>query len=91
MPVKRRTPKGRAHRITADAIAAFEAGDYHALHRALGLRPWQESPLPASVTALGVDPDHRPEWATDAWPIAAELQRELIAAGARMPAGANGA
>lgn len=85
MPVKRRLPKSREHRVTPEAIAAFEAGDYHGLHRALGLRPWEESPLPASITALGVDPDSRPDWATDFWPRAVELQGELLAAGARMP------
>ena len=37
MPVKRRLPKGRAHRITAEAVEAFQAGDYKALHSALNL------------------------------------------------------
>ena len=45
MPIKRRLSKGRAHRITPEAIAAFEAGDRMALHRALGLGPWMPSPL----------------------------------------------
>jgi hypothetical protein len=31
--------------ITPDAVAAFRAEDYHALHSALGLRVWELSPL----------------------------------------------
>jgi hypothetical protein len=84
MPVKRRLAKGREHRITPEAIAAFEAGDYGALHRALGLRPWEASPLPLSVTSLGVDQDVPPDphpvgWAQSV-PQAQELQRLLMAA-----------
>ena len=48
MPVKLRLSKSRAHRITPEAIAAFQAGDRMALHRALGalcLGPWMPSPL----------------------------------------------
>ena len=82
MPVKRRLHKGREHRITADAIEAFRAGDHGALHRALGLRPWQPSPLPLAVNPLGVDPAQPPAaddgsiWA-QAWQLAVELQGEL--------------
>jgi hypothetical protein len=45
MPVKRRTAKVRDHRITAEAIAAFGAGDKAALRAVLGLKPWEASPL----------------------------------------------
>jgi hypothetical protein len=48
MPTKRRVEKTRPHRITPEALAAFDAGDHMRLHRALGLRPWQPSPLEAS-------------------------------------------
>ncbi len=83
MPVKLRTPKARAHRITPAAIDAYVAGDYLGLHRALGLRPWEPSPLPLAVTPLGVDPD-RPgdagKWPVRAdWDLAASLQLELRA------------
>ena len=82
MPVKRRLSKGKAHRITSEALEAFEARDFIALHRALGLGPWEASPLPASVTELGVDPDNPANWNdcqrnTDSWAQAVELQREL--------------
>lgn len=45
MPLKRRTSKARAFKITPEAIDAFAAGDHLRLHRALGLRPWEPSPL----------------------------------------------
>lgn len=45
MPVKRRIAKVRDHRVTPEAIAAFRAGDERGLHAALGLRPWEASPL----------------------------------------------
>ena len=84
MPVKRRNSKTRQHRITDEAVEAFQAGDYIALHRALGLPPWHPSPLPESVHDLGVDPDNPPpgdgtSWG-EFWPAAVELQRELQAA-----------
>ena len=82
MPIKRRISKTLRHRITPDATEAFTVGDYMALHRALGLFPWQMSPLPLSVDPLGCDPDDPPPdpeetgW-TESWPLAVELQREL--------------
>lgn len=90
MPVKRRASKVRHHRITQDAIDAFLAGDYCALHRALGLKPWEASPLPLEVTPLGVDqsPSDGPEHLLfhESWPKAQELQRELLeATGGRLP------
>ena len=83
MPVKKRASKARAHRISPEAIEAFEAGDRTALHRVLGLGPWVPSPLE-------VDPDEPSPWPAGTggatyWPLAVELQRELIAAGAKMP------
>lgn len=36
-------------RITAEAIEAYQAGDERRLHRALGLKPWDASPLDAGV------------------------------------------
>ncbi len=85
MPTKRRrTIRSTKGRITAEAVEAFEAGDFHALHSALGLGPWEPSPLPESIEPLGVDPDNPPRadgtcWA-EAWPKVVELQRELQAA-----------
>ena len=85
MPVKRRLMKKQAHRITPEAVEAFQAGDYLALHRALHLPPWHPSPLPESVTPLGVDPGNPPTDGRGAaldglWPVAVELQRALQAA-----------
>lgn len=46
MPTKRkRIGRKVAARITPEAIEAWRAGDVWGLHRALALRPWQDSPL----------------------------------------------
>jgi hypothetical protein len=51
--------------------------------RALGLKPWEPSPLPRDIEPLGVDegpgPQNRTSWA-EAWPKVQELQRALIEA-----------
>ena len=81
MPLKRRIVKANSHRITHEAVAAYRAGDYTALHRALNLPPWHESPLPLEITPLGVDQDEPPAYAcSDTWYVAQELQAELEAA-----------
>lgn len=78
MPIKRRAAKGRPHRITRQAVEAFTAGDMLALNRALGLRPWQPSPLDA-------DTPEPPAWAgpgpwRDGWRLAHDLRGMLEAA-----------
>jgi hypothetical protein len=54
-----------------------------ALHRLLGLKPWESSPLPVGVTRLGVDQGDTPENCGPEWdatmPKAIRLQRELLA------------
>ena len=83
MPVERRRAKGRVHRIAPEAIEAFRAGDYLALHAALDLRPWEVSPLPLEVEGLGCDQGPLPSWAKpghavfDTWEQAQELQQLL--------------
>jgi hypothetical protein len=82
MPTNR-TPIARnrsGHRITPEVVAAYEARDYLALHRALSLKPWQASPLPLELTALGVDQGRAPDEGTAfalSWPLAQQLQREI--------------
>jgi hypothetical protein len=74
----KRTPINRTggHRITPQALDAFQCCDRLALHRALGLRPWQPSPL----DAVTVEP---PAWAGEceawrqSWPLARELRASL--------------
>ncbi len=83
--MRRRIERTTRGRITAKAVEAFRAGDYHALQNALNLPPWHPSPLPESVETLGVTPDHPPEFRSgsswdDCWQAAVELQRELFAA-----------
>ncbi len=82
MPVKRRrvVHKQRS-RITDAVIDAYLEGDYLELHRLLRLPPWHPSPLPTSVTALGVDPGDPPTWEKrcDLYRVAQELQTEIEA------------
>lgn len=50
MTTKRKPLKRNARRrITAEAVEAFRAGDHKRLHRALGLFPWDASPLDECV------------------------------------------
>lgn len=80
MPIKRRLAKGIAHKITPEAIEAFRAGDWLGLHRALGLAPWQPSPI-------DTDTPEPPAWATqrgktgwaEEWPMVFELRQALDA------------
>ncbi len=86
--MRRRVERTTRGRITAKAVEAFRAGDYHALQNALNLPPWHPSPLPESIEPLGVDPDGPPpeyrggDWG-ELWSQAVELQRELMAAVAK--------
>jgi hypothetical protein len=54
-----------------------------ALQIALGLKPWESSPLPYEITALGVSQDDTPDNNGSTWepsmPKAIALQRELLA------------
>lgn len=88
MPVKRRLVKVHSHRVTQQAVEAYVRRDFHALHTALGLKPWERSPLPINECALGVDGGEPPElkapssrslW-RDSWYVARELQAGLEAA-----------
>jgi hypothetical protein len=77
MPTKRTRRAPRQHGLRAAAIEAWQAGDHLALHRALGLLPWEASPIEAHGTP--------PAWAAampygQSWPRAAELRRQLIEA-----------
>jgi hypothetical protein len=56
VPVKRRIAKGRAHRITDGAVEAWLAGNHVALHRALGLKPWETSPFDVDGDGEVVNP-----------------------------------
>ena len=82
MPVKKRIAKGRRHRVTPEAVEAYIARDFMRLHLALGLMPWECSPLPVEVEGLGVDQGPRPScWdERHGYDEAQELQRELEAA-----------
>ena len=84
MPTKRRPLKRETRRrVTPAAVEAYKARDYMRLHLALGLMPWQPSPLPLEVEGLGVDQGPPPEWVRSYpervadWELAQRLQREL--------------
>jgi hypothetical protein len=68
--------------LTAEVIVAWHACDFGELHMALNLAPWNYSPLPVEVTALGVTqglpPDHLLAHQVADWRDAQALQRELL-------------
>jgi hypothetical protein len=74
MPIKRRSAKARAHRITPEAIDAFKRGDEIALMRALGLKPWDMSPLETEC------PYAKGTSAALSWPKVCELRALLLEA-----------
>ena len=76
---KRRARPMRAI-VDAAAVKAFEEQDWSALHRALRLRPWEESPLRVDD---GPAPDYCP---ADRWEKAQALRAALIEAAAHVPA-----
>jgi hypothetical protein len=92
MPTKRRRLAARQIGISGPAIAAWRAGDFHGLSRTLGIRPWQPTPWPVRLTALGVDQkpcpvqNGMPLWGSDDYAHAQALQRALIAAAGDPPA-----
>ena len=90
MPTKRKRLSRQAQQwISPAAVEAYRAGDFMALHIALGLAPWEPSPLPLSIEPLGIDPDNPPMpsnggcW-DDAYPKILELHRLLEAAVAKL-------
>lgn len=81
MPSKRsRVARPLQRRITPQALAAYRAADWMQLHRELGLKPWEASPL-----AVDADEPPAPElqnaW-TASWVRAVELREALEAADA---------
>ena len=89
MPTKRKRLSRQAQQwISPEAVEAYRAGDFMALHIALNLAPYEPSPLPQSIEPLGIDPDQRPPddgtcW-NAAYPKILELHRLLEAAVAKL-------
>jgi len=86
MPTNRKPlRRNLRRRISPAAVAAWQAADFCALHSALGLLPWEMSPLPDTITALGVSEQNAPlvQGGTNSfdnsYAQALELQRELLA------------
>jgi hypothetical protein len=94
MASKRRKLASRQVGLSARAIEAWRIGDFHGLNRALAIRPWQASPFPTRLTALGVDQGSypiaqsgHPAWHDlNCYGRAQELQRALIEAAGEPPA-----
>lgn len=77
MPTKRaRVPRTYAPKLPDEAIVAFRAADWLALHRALRLKPWEPSPLEAS----GPCPWSPTSAAALAWDKVREMRLALEAA-----------
>lgn len=82
MPTKRtKRARPQVRRITPEAVEAFRRRDGLELHRALGLKPWERSPLdvdlrvkPPTATATG-----QIAW-LETWPQAYMLREALEAA-----------
>jgi hypothetical protein len=85
MPTNRRPlRRDRKARITPEAITAWLACDWRALHRALGIDVFGPSPLPMEIGPFGVSEDFPPDpksgrcWDQEYLAMIA-LQRELLA------------
>jgi hypothetical protein len=78
VPTKRtKRVRTQGRRITPEALEAFKAHDNLALHRALGLKPWERSPLDVD---LAVKPPAMPGGEIaylETWPQAYELREAL--------------
>jgi hypothetical protein len=62
MSTKRRIiDRERKQGITPEAVAAWMACDWDALHCALGLNIWERSPLPREISGMGCSEDDLPE------------------------------
>lgn len=73
--IRRRRHTEMPGRITAEAVAAFRAGDSLALSRALRLPPWQASPL----SAIGECPWPCSTAGGRAWADSIALRKQLEA------------
>lgn len=76
MPAKRRLPKTRAHRITDAALRAFRGGQIISLHRELGLRLWQVSPIEVDGPDV---PANAAPGDKESWALAWELRQQMEA------------
>lgn len=75
MPMKRRLVKEREHRITPAAVQAYRCDDYLTLHRELGLKLWETSPLWARGD--GPAPWEKGSGGAESWDQAVELREQL--------------
>jgi hypothetical protein len=89
MPTKRQKIAPQNVSISAAAIEAWRAGDFHGLNRAFKIRPWQRTPWPLRLTLLGADPKRPPRSPSgpydESWSRAVEFQRALLEAAGEPP------
>jgi hypothetical protein len=71
---RRRIDRGKGGAITPEVIASWPAADHHALHSALGLKVWQDSPLPPELHGVDEDSPADNEW----YRQSLRLQRKLM-------------
>ena len=94
MPTKRRKiAPVRLPVITPAAITAGKTGDNLGLLSATGTKPWQPTPWPLALDALGCDEgacplshDGKPYWQPEDWRRAQALQRALYQVAGPPPA-----
>ena len=79
MPASRRRAKARRGRITSEAVAAYQAGNWGAPHRALRLKPWEANPLDVQAPEDAEIRGPASPW-TQSVPQALQLRTELEAA-----------
>ncbi len=77
MPARRGHTRRHESAITPEAVDAFVAKDYARLHSAIGLKPWEVSPI--QVDSYGPPRAGGSPW-TDSFPKALKLRADLEAA-----------
>ena len=79
MPVKRRKSKMRAHQLTPEAFAAFDAGDKYTLRRCLKLPPRHASPLDTDLAGPALYGDET-LMSNQTRAAGLEIRRDILAA-----------
>jgi hypothetical protein len=82
MPTRRVPLHRPRRRISQAAVDAWQRGDVWAVHHALGLAPWEYSPVPLAWGAYGLPSEpstHQGTALEQSWAKIRKLQLELYA------------